>query len=70
MKYIAADGTEQSCTEYTELTESTNGSAGLTGWYVVKGTVNKEGLIGIAGGKTLNLILCEGATLNLQKPCI
>lgn len=67
VKYIAADGTEQSCTEYTELTESTNGSAVLTGWYVVKGTVNKEGLIGIAGGKTLNLILCEGATLNLQK---
>ena len=67
VKYIAADGTEQSCTEYTELTETTNGSAGLTGWYVVKGTVNKEGLIGIAGGKTLNLILCEGATLNLQK---
>lgn len=67
VKYIAADGTEQSCTEYTELTESTNGSAELTGWYVVKGTVNKEGLIGIAGGKTLNLILCEGATLNLQK---
>ena len=66
VKYIAADGTEQSCTEYSELTESTNGSAGLTGWYVVKGTVNKEGLIGIAGGKTLNLILCEGATLNLQ----
>lgn len=67
VKYIAADGTEQSCTEYTELTESTDGSAGLTGWYVVKGTVNKEGLIGVAGGKTLNLILCEGATLNLQK---
>lgn len=67
VKYIAADGTEQSCTEYTELTESTNGSAGLTGWYVVKGTVNKEGFIGIARGKTLNLILCEGATLNLQK---
>lgn len=67
MKYIAADGTEQSCTEYTELTESTDGSTGLNGWYVVKGTVNKEGLIGIAGGKTLNLILCEGATLNLQK---
>lgn len=67
VKYIAADGTEQSCTEYTELTESTNGSAGVTGWYVVKGTVNKEGFIGIAGGKTLNLILCEGATLNLQK---
>lgn len=67
VKYIAADGTEQSCTEYSELTESTNGSAGLTGWYVVKETVNKEGLIGIAGGKTLNLILCEGATLNLQK---
>lgn len=66
VKYIAADGTEQSCTEYSELTESTNGSAGLTGWYVVKGTVNKEGLIGIAGGKTLNLILCDGATVNLQ----
>ena len=67
VKYIAADGTEQSCTEYTELTESTDGSTGLNGWYVVKGTVNKEGLIGIARGKTLNLILCEGATLNLQK---
>lgn len=66
VKYIAADGTEQSCTEYTELTESTDGSTGLNGWYVVKGTVNKEGLIGIARGKTLNLILCEGATLNLQ----
>ena len=66
VKYIAADGTEQSCTEYTELTESTNGSAGLTGWYVVKGTVNIAGNLGVTANNTLNLILCDGAELNLR----
>lgn len=66
VKYIAADGTEQSCTEYTELTESTNGSAGLNGWYVVKGTVNIAGNLGVTANNTLNLILCDGAELNLR----
>lgn len=66
IKYIDADGNEQICTDFTELTESTNGSTGLEGWYVVKGTVNIKGSIGVTNGKTLNLILCEGATLNLK----
>ena len=66
VKYIAADGTEQSCTEYTELTESTDGSTGLNGWYVVKGTVNIAGNLGVTANNTLNLILCDGAELNLR----
>lgn len=66
VKYIAADGTEQSCTEYTELTESTDGSTGLNGWYVVKGTVNIAGNLGVSANNTLNLILCDGAELNLR----
>ena len=66
VKYIAADGTEQSCTEYTELTESTDESTGLNGWYVVKGTVNIAGNLGVTANSTLNLILCDGAELNLQ----
>ena len=66
VKYIAADGTEQSCTEYTELTESTDGSTGLNGWYVVKGTVNIAGNLGVTANSTLNLILCDGAELNLR----
>ena len=66
VKYIAADGTEQNCTEYTELTESTDGSTGLNGWYVVKGTVNIAGNLGVTANNTLNLILCDGAELNLR----
>ena len=65
IKYIDADGAEQKCTSFTELTDASDGL--LNGWYAVTGTVNIEGTIGVTGGGTLNLILCDGATLNLQR---
>ena len=66
VKYIAADGTEQSCTDYTELTEASIPSLGLSsGWYAVTGDVTASNL-GIKVGATANLILCDGATVNLQ----
>ncbi len=64
IKYIDADGAEQKCTSFTELTDASTGA--LTGWHAVTGTVNIEGAIGVTGGGTLNLILCDGATLNLK----
>ena len=66
IKYIDADGAEQKCTGFTELTEATDISKALTGWYAVKGTVNIARSLGVTGGNTLNLILCDGATLNLK----
>ena len=66
IKYIDADGAEQKCTGFTELTESTDVSLPLKGWYAVTGTVNIEGSIGVYTGGTLNLILCDGAELDLQ----
>ena len=35
IKYIDTDGAEQKCTSFTELTESTDVSLPLTGWYAV-----------------------------------
>ena len=64
IKYIDADGAEQKCTSFTELTDASAGD--LNGWYAVTGTVNIEGATGVTGGNTLNLILCDGATLNLN----
>ncbi len=63
IKYIDADGAEQKCTSFTELTDAATGD--LSGWYAVTGTANIEGAIGVTGGNTLNLILCDGAELSL-----
>ena len=69
IKYIDADGAEQKCTSFTEITEASVSSALSTGWYAVSKTVNiglNTGYLGVVGGATVNLILCDGATLNLQ----
>ena len=65
IKYISADGAEQKCTSFTEITDATTGD--LSGWYAVTGTVNIDKGLGVTGGKTLNLILCDGAQLNLTR---
>lgn len=57
IKYIDADGAEQKCTSFTELTDAS--AEDLSGWYAVTGTVNIYGSIGVTGGDTLNLILCD-----------
>lgn len=66
IKYIDADGVEQKCTSFTELTEATDLSKALSGWYAVKGTVSIAGNLGVTADNTLNLILCDGAELDLQ----
>ena len=66
IKYIDADGVEQKCTSFTELTEATDLSSALSGWYAVKGTVSITRSLGVTADNTLNLILCDGAELDLQ----
>ena len=64
ISYIDASGTEQNCTEYTVLTGG--GATTLSaGWNVVPAntTVNYTGALTL-GGDT-NIILCDGATLNI-----
>ena len=65
IKYIGADGAEQKCTSFTELTDASTGD--LTGWYAVTGAVDIGGAVGVTGDNTLNLILCDGAQLNLTR---
>lgn len=62
VKYIGADGSEQTCKEFTEITEAPDSLP--TGWYVVKGKVDVTTHNLYASG-TVNLILCDGAELNL-----
>lgn len=62
VKYIGADGSEQTCNEFTEITEAPDSLP--TGWYVVKGKVDVTTHNLYASG-TVNLILCDGAELNL-----
>lgn len=66
IKYIDAAGVEQKCTSFTELTEATDLSSAMSGWYAVKGTVSIAGSLGVTADNTLNLILCDGAELILQ----
>lgn len=63
IKYIDADGNEQKCTNFTELTETSRTLS--TGWYAVQSDLTLNGL-GVNDSATVNLILCEGTTLDLQ----
>lgn len=63
VKYIGADGSEQTCKEFTEITEAPDSLP--EGWYVVKGKVDVTTHNLFASG-TVNLILCDGAELNLS----
>lgn len=67
--YIAADGSTQSCTDYT-VVESSEASEGVPWgrdgqktWYVVKDNVNISKGVKIRGD--VNLILCDGKTLTV-----
>ena len=60
--YIAANGQAQNCNSATRLT----GGAATTlsgGWYYVTGEVNYTGCLTLDGDA--NIILCDGATLNI-----
>ena len=67
-KYIAADGTEQTCTNFT-LIQSSNSyvslgtSANNEAWYVVSGEVTINGKLSF-NDKAVHLILCDGASLS------
>ena len=64
VEYIGEGGTKQVCTDATELT----GNNKLNdGWYVVTGNVTINDSL-IIGAKTVNLILCDGATLTVNGP--
>jgi uncharacterized repeat protein (TIGR02543 family) len=61
--YLDESGTEQTCLTYTTMTD---GSTSLTaGWYVVNDDVTIADRISVSG--TVNLILCNGATLTASK---
>ena len=61
--YLDENGTGQTCSTYTTMTD---GSSSLTaGWYVVSNDVTIADRISVSG--TVNLILCDGATLTASK---
>ena len=64
VSYRDSDGATQTCSNYTVVTNSTttlqNGK-----WYVVNRNVDVDSRITVNG--TVNLILCDGKTLNAQK---
>ena len=62
--YLDAKGAEQTCEDFTVVTASTTAFEDGK-WYVAKsGTVNVAGSILFEG--TVNLILCDGATLKVE----
>ena len=66
VEYIGEGGTKQVCTDATELT--TNSTSYLNKkWYVVTGDVTIDSMLTIYA-ETVNLILCDGATLTVNGP--
>ena len=63
VEYIGEGGAKQVCTDATELTG--NNDKLNDEWYVVTGNVTIDGPLTI-GAKTVNLILCDGATLTMD----
>ena len=66
VSYIGADGTVQSCAEYTEITDSDNIQVD-NNWYVVRKDVTIAGWMTVCGSP-IHLILCDGATLTVNDP--
>ncbi|MBE6039964.1 MAG: carbohydrate-binding domain-containing protein [Clostridiales bacterium] len=60
--YIDANGKEQTCNKYAEVTSSTTNWT--EDWYVVKGTVEIAG--GVSASSDVHLILCDGANLTVS----
>ena len=65
--YMGADGTEQTHAGCTELTEAgfEGALAGDETWFAAKGNVTADGPLQVCG--TVNLILCDGVTVKLNK---
>ena len=62
VKYLDANGEEQTCTEYTTITNATTGE--LTGWCVVSGKVTITSPMYFNGDT--HIILCDGAELTVN----
>ena len=66
-KYIAADGTEQTCYNPTVIQSGSSQSLGTIdndeAWYVVSGEVTINGQLSF-NDKAVHLILCDGASLS------
>ena len=70
VKYIDADGNEQTCTEATLLEGSSEqfsnyGADGQENWYVVYGDITYSGQICFLNSHS-HIILCDGATLSVS----
>ena len=67
--YIDADGNQQTCTDFTIIESSESdvnlGTSGQDEWYVVSGNVTINGQLFLSGFNS-HLILCDGATLNIN----
>ena len=61
--YLDENGTGKTCSTYTTMTSSTTSLE--AGWYVVNDDVTIADRISVSG--TVNLILCNGATLTASK---
>ena len=62
----AVETVEVGCADYTEVTSSDEawGTANTETWYVVNGNITNSNRIEVSG--TVNLILCDGATLTAE----
>ncbi len=63
ISYLDATGTQQSCTTYTTVESSS--TSWNSGWCVVNSNTTISDRITVSG--TVNLILCDGATLTASK---
>lgn len=63
VNYLDASGTQQTCSTYTTMTSST--TSWSDGWYVVSNSTTINNRISVSG--TVNLILCNNATLTASK---
>ena len=62
VSYLDASGASQTCSTYTTINSSS--TSFTAGWYVVSENVTIADRISVSG--TVNLILCNGATLTAQ----
>lgn len=65
--YVDASGEAGSCNDYTVLRSSDDDVTLTGGWYVVNSNVTIDGTLTIAAGSDVHLILCNGATLTVNK---
>ncbi|MBP5643926.1 MAG: InlB B-repeat-containing protein, partial [Bacteroidales bacterium] len=68
--YLDANGDAHQCSDYTLITSSTSnvemGASGKTHWYVVSSDATINAMLKFTDA-TANLILCNGATLNVNR---